>query len=103
MKLRFVGPAFLCLFWAGAAGPTPPSAKTYNFPIYKNNPAGKQISGQFAPASTPALPPEESRKKFVVPPGFEVRLFAAEPEVVNPVAMTWDERGRLWVVELYEY
>src|SRR5947209_2893728 len=77
--------------------------RAYDFPIYKNNPPGKQLSGQFAPASTPALSPEESRKKFVVQPGFEVRLFAAEPEVVNPVAMTWDERGRLWVVELYEY
>src|SRR5206468_11578834 len=43
------------------------------------------------------------QKKFKVPPGFEVRLFASEPEVVNPVAMTWDERGRLWVLELYEY
>jgi len=38
-----------------------------------------------------------------MPPGFEARLFAAEPDVVNPVAMTWDARGRLWVVELYEY
>src|SRR6266516_7972146 len=100
MKFRSLTPAFLCLFCAGAA---PPPARTYNFPIYKNNPAGTQLAGQFAPASTPALPPEESRKKFVVPSGFEVRLFAAEPEVVNPVAMTWDERGRLWVVELYEY
>src|SRR6266487_3090375 len=100
MKFRSLTPAFLCLFCAGAALPP---ARTYNFPIYKNNPAGKQLTGQFAPAGTPALPPEESRKKFVVPPGFEVRLFAAEPEVVNPVAMTWDERGRLWVVELYEY
>ncbi|MEO6182161.1 MAG: PVC-type heme-binding CxxCH protein, partial [Verrucomicrobiota bacterium] len=43
------------------------------------------------------------QKKFTVPPGFEVRLFASEPDVINPVAMTWDERGRLWVVELYEY
>src|SRR6185437_15278240 len=49
------------------------------------------------------LSPEESQKKFVVPEGFEVRLFAAEPDVINPVAMTWDARGRLWVVELYEY
>src|SRR5687768_6985337 len=47
--------------------------------------------------------PEEAQKKFVVPPGFEVRLFAAEPDVANPVAMTFDEKGRLWVVELYEY
>jgi putative membrane-bound dehydrogenase-like protein len=56
-----------------------------------------------APAATPALAPAESQKAFTVPPGFEVRLFAAEPDVVNPVAMTWDDRGRLWVVELYEY
>jgi putative membrane-bound dehydrogenase-like protein len=38
-----------------------------------------------------------------VPEGFEMRLFASEPMVINPVAMTWDERGRLWVLELYEY
>ena len=65
--------------------------------------AGRQLTGQYAPASSPPLPPEEAQKKFVVPDGFEVRLFAAEPDVINPVAMTWDERGRLWVVELYEY
>ncbi len=65
--------------------------------------AGKQLTGQHAPASSPALSPDEAQKAFKVPPGFEVRLFAAEPDVVNPVAMTWDERGRLWVLELYEY
>ena len=64
---------------------------------------GKQLTGVYAPTPTPALPPAEAQKKFVVPDGFEVRLFAAEPDVVNPVAMTWDERGRLWVLELYEY
>ncbi|MEQ2010510.1 MAG: PVC-type heme-binding CxxCH protein, partial [Limisphaerales bacterium] len=77
--------------------------KDLGFPTYKNAPAGKQMSGQHAPATTPALSPEEAQKKFTLPPGFEIRLFASEPEVVNPVAMTWDERGRLWVVELYEY
>ena len=75
----------------------------FDFPIYKNKPSGKQLSGQHAPAGTPALSPLEQQKKFVVPKGFEVRLFASEPMVVNPVAMTWDDRGRLWVVELYEY
>jgi len=65
--------------------------------------AGRQLTGVYTPASTVPLPPAEAQKKFTVPPGFEVRLFAAEPDVVNPVAMTWDERGRLWVVELYEY
>jgi putative membrane-bound dehydrogenase-like protein len=65
--------------------------------------AGRQLTGQHAPAMTPALSPEEAQKKFTVPDGLEVRLFAAEPDVINPVAMTWDERGRLWLVELYEY
>src|SRR6059058_5172142 len=65
--------------------------------------AGRQLTGVYAPASSPALSPFEAQKTFTVPEGFQVRLFAAEPEVVNPVAMTWDERGRLWVVELYEY
>ncbi len=64
---------------------------------------GRQLTGQWAPAATPALSPEEARQRFHVPPGFEVRLFAAEPDVINPVAMTWDARGRLWVLELYEF
>ncbi len=65
--------------------------------------AGRQLTGPYAPAATPALSPAEAQAKFVLPHGFEARLFAAEPDVVNPVAMTWDARGRLWVVELYEY
>jgi putative membrane-bound dehydrogenase-like protein len=64
---------------------------------------GRQLTGQWAPASTPALAPAEAQKRFKLPPGFEARLFAAEPDVINPVAMTWDDRGRLWVLELYEY
>src|SRR6266542_94524 len=86
-----------------AADYQPDLSKKLEFPIYKNNPPGKQLSGAYAPSSTPALAPEETLKHFKVPNGFEVRLFASEPEVVNPVAMTWDARGRLWVLELYEY
>lgn len=35
---------------------------------------------------------------FVVPKGFEINLFAAEPMLRNPVQMNWDAQGRLWVV-----
>ena len=80
-----------------------PARTGFDFPIYTNQPARKQITANQVAATTPALSPEETRKLIQVPAGFEVRLFAAEPMVVNPVAMTWDERGRLWVVELYEY
>jgi putative membrane-bound dehydrogenase-like protein len=55
------------------------------------------------PSGQPYLSPEESLSRLHVPPGFEVKLFAAEPDIVNPVAFTVDERGRLWVVECYEY
>ena len=51
----------------------------------------------------PYLTPEESVRRMKVYPGFEVKLFAAEPQVVNPVAMTVDEKGRVWVIECFEY
>ncbi len=65
--------------------------------------AGKELEGTRAAANTPCPSPEEARAKMSVPSGYEVRNFAHEPMVVNPVAMTWDARGRLWVVEGYEY
>jgi putative membrane-bound dehydrogenase-like protein len=80
-----------------------PRHPKFGFPVYTNEPSGRQLGGQHKPAETPALTPEQARAKFTLPKGFEARLFASEPEVVNPVAMTWDDRGRLWVVELYEY
>ncbi len=49
------------------------------------------------------LTPEHSLSFTQVPVGFEVQLFAAEPDIVNPVAMAWDERGRLWVIETLDY
>src|SRR5207302_2661965 len=55
------------------------------------------------PSGQPYLTPEESLKRLRVPPGFEVKLFAAEPDIINPISFTVDERGRLWVVECYEY
>ena len=80
-----------------------PQRKDLGFPVYTNAPIGQQLSGQHVPALTPALSPDDALRRFTLPEGFEIRLFASEPEVVNPVAMSWDDRGRLWVVELYEY
>ncbi len=51
----------------------------------------------------PALSPAEAMKKMTLPPGFHVELVAAEPDIVNPVAMTFDERGRIWITESLEY
>src|ERR1041384_3651953 len=45
------------------------------------------------------LSPEESLKYLKTEPGLRVELVAAEPMVVDPVAVAWDERGRMFVVE----
>lgn len=49
------------------------------------------------------LTPEEALKALQLPPGFKATLFASEPAVQQPIAMAWDERGRLWVAECYTY
>jgi putative membrane-bound dehydrogenase-like protein len=49
------------------------------------------------------LEPAEAAAAFSVPDGFHVGVFAAEPDVANPIAVTWDTRGRLWVAENYTY
>src|SRR5262245_18408195 len=55
------------------------------------------------PSGQPYLKPEESVMRMKVADGFEVHLAAAEPNVINPIAFTLDEKGRIWVVECFEY
>jgi putative membrane-bound dehydrogenase-like protein len=40
---------------------------------------------------------------MTLPEGFRASLFAGEPDVVQPMAFTFDDRGRLWVVECLSY
>ena len=47
--------------------------------------------------------PLEAAAAFTVPDGFNVTLFAGEPDVAQPIAMTFDDRGRLWVAECFTY
>ncbi len=49
------------------------------------------------------LEPEESLASFRVEAGFRVEMAAAEPNVCDPVDMAWDEDGRLYVCELWNY
>ncbi|HYM12691.1 MAG TPA: PVC-type heme-binding CxxCH protein [Bryobacterales bacterium] len=53
--------------------------------------------------SKPPFFPEQALQTFRLPAGLHVELAAAEPEVISPVAMTFDERGRLFVVEMPDY
>ncbi len=56
-----------------------------------------------APKFQHAFTPEQSMKLMQVPVDFEVKLFASEPDITNPIAMAWDEKGRLWVIETVDY
>jgi putative membrane-bound dehydrogenase-like protein len=49
------------------------------------------------------VPVKEAAAKMTVPDGFKVTLFAGEPDVVQPIAFAFDDRGRMWVVECLSY
>ncbi len=55
------------------------------------------------PTTNSPLPAAEAARQWKWPAGFEVSVFAAEPEVHQPIAMAVDYRGRLWVAECYTY
>ena len=75
---------------------TPLEYETVDFiPNYENRPEPLPLQGP--------LSPEDSLSYTRAPMGYQLELFAAEPDIVNPIAMTWDERGRLWVAESVDY
>ncbi len=49
------------------------------------------------------LSPEQAAAAMLVPEGFQVTLFAGEPDVQQPIGFCFDDRGRLWVAEAYNY
>ncbi|MDG1894301.1 MAG: c-type cytochrome [Fuerstiella sp.] len=49
------------------------------------------------------LTPQEAEKNFQVPDDLEIQLVLSEPEIAQPLFMTWDERGRMWVMEYRQY
>lgn len=69
--------------------------KRDNIPNYENRP-------EPLPYQLP-LSPEDSLTYTQAPVEFRIELFAAEPEIVNPICLAWDERGRLWVAETVDY
>ena len=52
---------------------------------------------------TPPVEPGQALSTFKVRPGFHLELVAAEPLVIDPIAMSFDENGRLFVVEMRDY
>src|SRR5215213_1925171 len=62
------------------------------------------VSLWFVPSAlAEPLSPQDELKAFKTLPGFKVELVASEPDVIDPVAMAFDERGRLFVCEMIGY
>lgn len=93
--------------WAGGAltADLAPRALDYEeglLPYYPPG-AGWGITGDPITRVQKPLTPEASMQQVFLEPGFRLDLFAAEPDIVNPIDMAWDERGRLWIVETIDY
>ena len=73
------------------------------FALNKGNAGPKDVTLKFnLPAPAP-LSPEEALKSFRLPPGFRIELVASEPMIEAPVAISFDEQGRMFVVEMRGY
>lgn len=78
-----------------ALNPKPLQYREAKLPNYEQRP-GPQM--QQLPLS-----PEESVKHMQIPVDFKLDVFAHEPDVMHPIAMTWDEKGRLFVLITKDY
>lgn len=61
------------------------------------------IVGAIRSATAQGYSPAEAVRRMTLPDGFEAQLVAAEPLVRQPVAIEFDDRGRLWVIQYLQY
>ncbi|HZH97211.1 MAG TPA: PVC-type heme-binding CxxCH protein, partial [Flavisolibacter sp.] len=108
-EVTFNNPGFIRLvkngiLWAvGEKARANLSAYKIANPKYFDGPVPNYEKRNPRPKVQESLTPQQSMSLMQVPVGFELQLFAAEPDVVNPIYMNWDERGRLWVIETVDY
>lgn len=78
-----------------------------NFDDFRFHSSKPDVSHRSGPLSNPypyaGQSPNDAAKNMSVPKGFSVSLFAGEPDLHQPIAMCFDDRGRLWVAEAYCY
>jgi putative membrane-bound dehydrogenase-like protein len=81
-----------------------------HFRFHDELPPATTITAAAAPGERTAdfyphagLQADEAVREMKLPEGFRVTVAAAEPDVKQPIAMAYDDRGRLWIAEAYEY
>jgi uncharacterized protein len=84
--------------------PNPPMQKLeVGLPVYERPPAEWNTLKEMVDTAPVALDPAESYALMTLNPGFRLEPFAAEPLIRNIIDFTWDERGRMWVIETIDY
>jgi putative membrane-bound dehydrogenase-like protein len=63
----------------------------------------RSLFAQSPELDTKPLAPQLAASTMKLPPGFKATLFAGEPDLTQPIAFTFDDRGRVWVVECLSY
>src|SRR5437870_4865287 len=89
MRLAFVAGG--CVGLALLACPASHAARS------EQDPAGEFV------ATTPPRTPAEEQRCFHLPPGFAIELVASEPDIIKPINLSFDDRGRIWVTQSVEY
>ncbi len=75
----------------------------YTFAVHTKNAGPEKVELKFKLPPPAPLSPEAEMKTFKVEKGFHIELVASEPMIESPVAMSFDEQGRLYVVEMRGY
>lgn len=83
----------ICIAFATGIASLSPRAAETNLPVFYNT----------QEESIPFLKAGETVSRIELPAGFRATVFASEPDVQQPIGMTFDSRGRLWVAENYTY
>ncbi|TVP95676.1 MAG: cytochrome C [Planctomycetaceae bacterium] len=105
VRIWLISGCAICFVWGSAAFSAEPTASSIDL-------------ADFPGAAEPGIPPaafgemvrdtvwrapERQREAFHVPPGFEVRLFASEPQIAKPLNLAIDPRGRVWMTQTTAY
>lgn len=105
--LKSVSCLCLAVFVSVAANSVVPAAESApkqgaELPDTKTTAAGRDIS--YNAVRDGPRTPEEQRRAFKLPPGFEMELVAAESEGIGKfIAVAWDASMRLWTMTALEY
>lgn len=78
-------------------------ALSANLPVAESAQNDDDANNATAPAFKSPVSPEDSLKHFKLIPGLRIELVASEPQVIDPVAIRFDEFGKMWVVEMRDY